>query len=497
MPDSYRFGAFISYRHVEPDRAVARWLHGALETYRPPAPAKSSVTPIRLGRVFRDEEELAASPDLSALILQALIDSDALIIVCSRRTPGSRWVNAEIERFCELGKGDRLFALLIEGTPEESFPPALMALGQEPLAADLRPRAGESAREQRHTALLKLVAGLRRVDFDTLRRRDEERRRRRLTAFAASASALTALLTGLAIVAALQWRRAEDELTLAKARRLAMLAQIALLQSQRGPGCAVCPDANRAPLLAMESLRLRPTVEADAVLRQSVWNRSGRSMSVAEEIELNGLRIDNAGVLTFESDSNGGIAEVHLDDVLAKSADGALIARSWEFRPDETARGGVTIETASGRVLKVLPHEWAVAQARFSDDGRWLATLTGRVSADSEDPSASALPGSAVRVWDVEQGTLRTQISWAETGGLEHAAFAPSGMWLATVVLEPSAEVSGSYTRRAIAWPVAPTLLRNIACAGLQRNLSESEWEKFFPGEPWRETCPGLPKSSE
>ena len=31
-----RYDAFISYRHVEPDRKWAKWLHTALETYRVP-----------------------------------------------------------------------------------------------------------------------------------------------------------------------------------------------------------------------------------------------------------------------------------------------------------------------------------------------------------------------------------------------------------------------------------------------------------------------------
>ena len=35
-PDTYRYGAFISYRHVEPDRKWAKWLHTTLETYRVP-----------------------------------------------------------------------------------------------------------------------------------------------------------------------------------------------------------------------------------------------------------------------------------------------------------------------------------------------------------------------------------------------------------------------------------------------------------------------------
>ena len=60
-----RYTVFISYRHVEPDREWAKWLHGALETYRVPKRlAQERGLPRRrrgIGTVFRDEEELAAS----------------------------------------------------------------------------------------------------------------------------------------------------------------------------------------------------------------------------------------------------------------------------------------------------------------------------------------------------------------------------------------------------------------------------------------------------
>src|SRR4051812_41555871 len=93
-----RYEVFISYRHVEPDRSWAKWLHAGLETYRVPgALVRAGVRP-RVGRVFRDEEELSASADLSASIDAALLDSSYLIVVCSPRTPASRWVNAEVER---------------------------------------------------------------------------------------------------------------------------------------------------------------------------------------------------------------------------------------------------------------------------------------------------------------------------------------------------------------------------------------------------------------
>lgn len=78
------YAAFISYRHVEPDRKRAIWLHAAIENYRVPKRLNRELSlPRRLGRVFRDEDELAASPHLNADIEQALKQSRYLIIVCS------------------------------------------------------------------------------------------------------------------------------------------------------------------------------------------------------------------------------------------------------------------------------------------------------------------------------------------------------------------------------------------------------------------------------
>jgi MTH538 TIR-like domain (DUF1863) len=85
------FAAFISYRHTEPDCRWAKWLHSALERYRVPKQlARQLGVSGRVGRIFRDEEELAAASDLSAGIREALQNSEYLIVVCSPRTaPGS------------------------------------------------------------------------------------------------------------------------------------------------------------------------------------------------------------------------------------------------------------------------------------------------------------------------------------------------------------------------------------------------------------------------
>jgi hypothetical protein len=100
--DSHRYGAFISYRHTDPDRQWAKWQHSKLETYRVPKRLVASGAPGRVGRVFRDEEELSASADLTQRIDEALAGARLLIVVCSPRTPESRWVNEEVKRFQAL-----------------------------------------------------------------------------------------------------------------------------------------------------------------------------------------------------------------------------------------------------------------------------------------------------------------------------------------------------------------------------------------------------------
>lgn len=97
--DIPRYSAFISYRHVPRDRRWAKRIMDLLETYRTPKPLQAEGYPDRVGRLFRDEDEIPASSDLSSQIKDALTHSDFLIVICSPETPASRWVRREIELF--------------------------------------------------------------------------------------------------------------------------------------------------------------------------------------------------------------------------------------------------------------------------------------------------------------------------------------------------------------------------------------------------------------
>lgn len=148
--DNKKYTAFISYRHAELDKKWAIWLANSLETYSVPKELVKTGSPRRLGKIYRDEDEFSASPNLDDHVKDALKASSHLIVICSPSTLGSKWIDKKIQYFRSLGRGDKILLLLIEGEPLEAFPDALwidkknniVSPGHEqviePIAADVR-----------------------------------------------------------------------------------------------------------------------------------------------------------------------------------------------------------------------------------------------------------------------------------------------------------------------------------------------------------------------
>ena len=151
------YDAFISYRHAELDQFVAVELHKVLESFRLPKNVKKSENfsgKTKIERVFRDRDELPLSSNLSDPIMQALERSQYLIVICTPRLPQSQWCEREITSFIKMHGRERVFAVLAEGEPNESFPPAILheerivknpdgteaveVVDFEPLGADVR-----------------------------------------------------------------------------------------------------------------------------------------------------------------------------------------------------------------------------------------------------------------------------------------------------------------------------------------------------------------------
>ena len=99
-----------------------------LETYEVPPDlvgtpnVRGEPIPASLYPVFRDEEELPADADLTATIRAALKNSRLMVVLCSPRATKSRFVREEIRFFKELGKAERILALIIAGEPSADDP---------------------------------------------------------------------------------------------------------------------------------------------------------------------------------------------------------------------------------------------------------------------------------------------------------------------------------------------------------------------------------------
>lgn len=229
-----KYKAFISYSHA--DERWAKWLHKSLESYgvnRRLAGTETSagIIPRRLSPVFRDRDELASATDLSTEIDAALAQSAALIVICSKASASSHWVNEEVKAYKRMGGADRVFCLIVDGEPyasanrgtetEECFPEAvrfhldeqgnLTDRPAEPIAADVRP-----GKDGKDNAKIKLIAGLLAVGFDDLRQREMHRRQRRLAIVASSSVAGMLIAVGLATAAILARNEAQLQRQLAE-----------------------------------------------------------------------------------------------------------------------------------------------------------------------------------------------------------------------------------------------------------------------------------------
>ncbi|MBR3234527.1 MAG: TIR domain-containing protein [Atopobiaceae bacterium] len=201
--DDYDYEAFISYRHLERDRKVAVRLQRKLEGMHIPRGVTPADGRRRLGKLFRDEDELPTATSLPDQIREALKRSPYLVVVCSPQTNESRWVRHEVELFASLHGRERIRIALAAGEPNESFPPLVLSrlalneagevvsVEEEPIAADFR----SDALKDFNRESMRIAATLIGCGFDELRQRLHARKMRRV-AIGASAVAAISLAFG-------------------------------------------------------------------------------------------------------------------------------------------------------------------------------------------------------------------------------------------------------------------------------------------------------------
>ena len=210
-PKPLGYDAFLSYAHL--DRPVATRIQKGLHQIG------RRLGRLRALRVFRDDTDLTASPDLWGRITDALDRARYLVVVLSPEAARSFWVNREVSYWLEHGGRDRLLLVVAAGrlqwdSQHARFDPQLSnaalpvltepgVLPAEPFFIDVSEDAPWDPREatprEKITALAAPIHGKPKDQLasDDLR---EQRRFRRLRAAAVTG---LAVLTVVAVVAAL------------------------------------------------------------------------------------------------------------------------------------------------------------------------------------------------------------------------------------------------------------------------------------------------------
>ena len=203
---TYKYDVFISYCHAELDSAVAAFLQKALERYRVPKEIQRKTGKKKISRVFRDKEELSVSPDLEQEIREQIYNSEFLVVVCSPNAVASPWVAKEINAFLETHSRDKIIPVLIEGSPQESFPSQLLA-GAEHGAADVKASDINTVLKNTKRELPRIVAPILGCTYAELVQRQKVYRIRRLMSFV---SVITAASVAFGVITMHQNRKISE-----------------------------------------------------------------------------------------------------------------------------------------------------------------------------------------------------------------------------------------------------------------------------------------------
>ena len=191
---TFKYDVFISYKHEPTDKKVAQYLQKALEQYKIPKEIQQKTGKKKIARVFRDEEELAVASDLSEEIEEQLRQTEFLLVVCSKKTKESIWVQREIQTFLKYRSRRYVLLVLVEGEPEEAFPKIILD-GGEPLAADLRGNTDKEVLAAAQKSLPRIVAPILHCSYDELKQRHKAYQMKRI-AWITGAIAAVSLLFG-------------------------------------------------------------------------------------------------------------------------------------------------------------------------------------------------------------------------------------------------------------------------------------------------------------
>ena len=465
MEGNQKYFAFISYQRQDED--WAKWLTDQLEHYHLPLTLNGrDDLPKDLRPIFRDIDELAAG-NLPQQIHQALENSKNLIVICSPNSAKSPWVNKEIETFIGMGKLDNIFPFIIDGVAfsknedEECLPEALRKLSDDkerlganvkeykdgpqrlckdcPLPKDSRndKKQGDINDKGRDAAVVKIVAGMLGIGFDTLWQRYEK-------------------------------EKAEEERRVKEQKDNLQKVQSRFLAEKILP---LIEDGNlhTARLLALEALPKkfdpldRPCVpEAEHVFREAVANNSA-ILKLGKE--------DRYGVIFACMSPNGKLIasssndftiriwNIYTGEVLFSIDTDIFNARNIDFSPDSSCFAAVWKDclqvrnSTTGKCILHL-HLWRQfynSTVYFSPDGKHIVvsgynimvfdletkeklfTIQCRTDFTTYSPDGRFLISSSrheegiIKVWDASNGQEISSINTGYNGITNLVFFSPDG----------------------------------------------------------------------
>ena len=258
------YDGFMSYSHTADDLLAPR-LQTGLQRFAKPWWKRRAM------RVFRDEASLSANPHPWASIVDAIDESDWLVLLLSPGAAQSEWVDREVEYWLEHKDPNRIIPVVTDGDfawgdgaigpSTDSAPPALYgAFADEPRWVDLRfPRTEEQLdlnNASFRAAVADVASAIRGIPKDELE--SEEVRQHRRTVRTAWAGALIvlafAVLAGAAAIYANGQRiTAETNEAEADAQRQIAQQQTEVAEQQTAVAEQLAVEA-RADALAATSI---------------------------------------------------------------------------------------------------------------------------------------------------------------------------------------------------------------------------------------------------
>lgn len=352
------YDAFISYRHTPESIAFARKLQAKLEGYRPPRSLKQHQKPF--ARVFLDKNELACVSGLKQELALRLHQSDFLIVLCTRETPLSSWVDWEIETFLTSHAPDCIVPVLLDGDEQTAFPRALSATGQDYLAANFSPEELKAGKNRTDEEFSKIIAAKLHLSPKEVAQRHKAARYHKMLG---GMVAVAALLLAFSAYALTQNRRisAQYEQTLiAQSRYLAQISDDLMQQGDR----VRAVQTALAALPAGENSKDRPLVtEAYYALSNAMYAYRDSS-PLAYAIE-DTLTCEEGSSIASQALSSDGTQLLTINDLgLLYQTDLSTMTQTGPLRPAD-----IDPEATETQFLN----------AAFAPDGRCLLATRSRV----------------------------------------------------------------------------------------------------------------------